>query len=147
MDTVTYSMRSAEIHCSTSYRKNLTRCHVGSVRGSEIISINIEYLVITRFGEITTKIVVVVVGHVDDRFLVGSGFPNDVKGVVGSYLISGSGGNSTGESIFSVWSYDGEFENRVTNLFGIIDFMHPSGISTSVKAMEGIVLTQLVGCT
>ena len=70
LDTVTQSMWGTEVHRCTLYRLDLTCGDVKCVAGSEVVGIYIKYHVVGGLCEVTTQVVVVVVGLIDDGRLV-----------------------------------------------------------------------------
>ena len=101
-------------------------------------------MVVAGLGEVATQIVVVVIGLIDDRGLIGLSLPGHVEDVVGSDLVSRDCHHLAREAVLAVSSHNRQFQDRVANLLGIVHLMHPSGVATTMKAIRTIVLLQLI---
>ena len=144
VDRVANGVGLAEVHSGTLHVPNLACGDVQLVRSSELVCIHIQYLIVGSLSEIATQVVVVVIGLVDDSLLVGSSLPSHIQRIVCCELVGSSSCYCARETILSVCCNNGQLQNRVTNLFGIIYLVHPTRGTTTMQAVRSIVLLQLI---
>ena len=75
------------------------------------------------------------VGHVDDSFLVGGSFENNVKRIVTFYSICSSSLDRSRETVLSVLSSNSKDYRRVGLLFHVIDLVNPATVAPTMKAI------------
>ena len=138
-------MRSTEIHGGTLNRLDLSCRNVELVAGCEVVGIHIQYHVVGSILEVAVQIVIVVVGLVDNGLLVGSSLPGHIQRVVRCHLIGSNGRHLSGESVLTVFSYDGQLQDGVANQLGIVHLIHPACGTTTMKTVLSVVLLQLIG--
>ena len=146
VDRVTDSVRSAEVHSCTLYRLDFASGNVQFVARSEVVGIHVKYLVISCLCKVAAQIVVVVVCLVDDCRLVSLCFPCHVQCIAIHYLVGCDGSHLAWESVLTIFSDDGQFQDRVANLLCVVNLIHPTGSTSTVQAVRSVVLLQLIGC-
>ncbi len=146
LDAVANGMRRAEIHRGALYRLYFTRGDVELVTRGEVVGIHIEHLIVTGLGEVSTEIVVVVVGLIDDGRTICLSLPCHVEDVVCRYLVSRDSHHLAGESILSVSSHNRQLQDGVANLLSVVHLMHPTRVATTMQAVRTIVFLQLIRC-
>lgn len=79
------------------------------------------------------------IGLVDNGRLVCLCLPCDVQHIVRTYLIYSSSGDFAGEAILTVLGYDGQTQDGIANLLGIVNLIHPTCSTTTMQAVLVVV--------
>ena len=138
-------MRCAEVHrCALNWH-DLASGDIELITWGEIVSIYIKHHIIARLREVAAQVIIVVVGLINDGWLVGFCLPSHVECVVGSQFVSGYSHHLAGESVLAVGSHDGQLQDRVAHLLSIVNLMHPTGVTTAVQTVRTVVLLQTNG--
>ena len=144
VNVLSHSFRGGEVHRRVFHRKNLPGGHVGAVHRSICVGIDIQDVIRGRLGRVAGKVEIGVVGHVDDRFLVGCRFIFDIQRIVACQSVSHCSCDSTGEVLVSVGRVHGHGDHTVVHLLSFIDLVLPS-LWAAMQAMAKIVGRQLDG--
>ena len=111
VDAVAQSVWLTEVHWSALNRLDLACGDIKLVAWSKVISVYIQYHVVSGLCKVAAKVVVVVVGLVNDSWLVGLSLPSHIQHIVGCKLVGGNSHYLAGESVFAISSYDGKLQD------------------------------------
>ena len=106
------------------------------------VGVDGQQVVVDGRREVSVQVEVAVVGHVDDRELVGLGVVVDAQGAVVREGVDHAHLHGAGESLVAVGAHHGQFEAGVGGGDYIVDCVLPSA-GTAVQAIGAVVAGQL----
>lgn len=144
IDVLANELCLAEIHRGPFDRSDLAGGHERVVHRGEIGGVDVKLIILDAvIGRISGKVEIGMVGHVDDRGLVGGGLVTDVDGVV---LRKGEGhiGRDMAREVgFSVGRVKLQFQGVAGTGDNLGDLVLPT-IGASMEAMAVVILRELI---